>query len=97
MDKRELERFIWQEEKRIEKARNRRGIKATLGFSVWYFIVLYWAWAPSGFFDMLGNAVIALILGFFHLLINSAIFYQIDEIVAAENKYLEELRNKLNK
>ena len=96
MDKNELWELLRQEEKRIEKARNRRGIKATLGFSVWYFIVLYWTGEASGFLDMLGNAFFALILGFFHLIINSAIFYQIDEKVAAENKYLEELKKKLN-
>lgn len=96
MDKNELWKLLRNEEKRIEKARNRRGLKATLGFSVWYFVLLYWTRKPAGFFDMIATTVIALILGFFHLVINGIIFSQINDIVATENKHLEDLRKKLN-
>lgn len=96
MDKNELWKLLRKEEERIEKRRQRRGLKATLGFSIWYFIILYWTREPSGFLDMLGSAVFALILGFFHLVLNGIIFSQINDIVVAENRHLEELRNKLN-
>ena len=95
MDKRELERFIWQEEKRIEKARSQRSLKLIAFLSICYFVVLCWINEPHGL-ELLATIVLSPICGVCHLLINSTIFYPVFSKNTAEDNYIKELKKKLN-
>lgn len=99
MDKKEEYRKLWlqikETEKKIERAKLKRNVTTILCFAVVYFVIFYIQRDPEGW-DILGEALTAIIVSGIHFLANAIIFSQLVHIGDSETKHLEALEKQLS-
>ena len=95
MDKKELYRLLIEKEKEFEKAKGKRAIKTILAYSIVFFLLFCYQLKPSGF-GYLAFALISVLVGGLHFIINIPIYNYLVLQGEAERKYLEELRKQLS-
>ena len=86
---------IQETERRIERAKLKRNIIAILCFAVAYFALFYSLQKPEGW-NILGDALVAIVLAAIHFLVHTLIFSQLFRINNSENSCLESLKKELS-
>ena len=95
MDTKKLRALLYEKEKQVEIARRKRFWKMLAGFSVAYYILLFWMDKPAGI-ELIFNIPIAVIFAGIHIWINSPIFHQVFSIAQAEDNTLRDLRRQIS-
>lgn len=94
MDKKELYRLLAEKDAQFEKAKRKRSFKTILAFSIVFFVLFCYQLKPSGL-DYIGCALISVLVGGVHFIVNAPIYSYLVLQGEAERKYLEDLRKKL--
>ena len=96
MDKKELAKQIYEMEKKAENAQTKRNIITIAIFALVFFLIFCLAEKPTGIYDVLGTAVLSLMVATAHVVINAGIFGRLYEISESERKTIKALREQLD-
>jgi hypothetical protein len=94
MDKNELRNHYYELERRFEANKAKRAVKTILAFAVAFFVIFYSTDRPTGL-EIIGAAVVSIVMAGIHFLVNGLIFSQLISVSNAENKILENMKKKL--
>lgn len=95
MDKKELYRLLIEKEAQFERAKGKRAVKTILAYSIAFFLLFCYQLKPSGL-DYIGCALISVLVGGVHFIVNAPIYSYLVLQGEAERKYLEDLRKQLS-
>ena len=90
-----LHKLYCERDKEFEAAKGKRTILTILGFTVFYFCVLYFTEAPTGW-ELIGALLVALIMAVFHFYINALIFTYLVDKGHDENEVLKQIEKKIS-
>ena len=90
-----LYRLLYQKDQEFEKAKLKRTLLTILGFSLFYFVILY-SIGNNTLKDIIMEIVISVVLGGFHFFINLCIFAPLCQKGREETSFLDSLRKRIS-
>ena len=95
MTKNELRKLYCEQEKRVEKARNKRAITTVAVFAVAIFLLMYTIEKPS-VDEIFGNLLASIFFAGICFLVNGVVFGQLYKISDNERKMLEDIKKRMD-
>ena len=97
MEKKELEKLIFEKSKKAERERRKREYTVIAIFAVVFFIAFcYFEGKPENIGDAVSLLIVSFVLAAIHCAINHLVFGYLSERDEAANKELKELRKQLS-
>ena len=90
-----LYELYYERDKKFESAKGKRTILTILGFTAFYFYVLYSIGEPTGW-DVLWALVVALVMAGFHFFINASIFLWLFRKGQEESDNLKAIKQRID-
>jgi hypothetical protein len=95
MDTKKLQALLLEKERQIEAKRRKRFWKMLTGFSIVYYILLFWIDKPTGT-GLIINVPASIILAGIHIWLNTPIFNQVFSAAQSEDNILRDLRRQVS-
>lgn len=90
-----LQRLYWERDEQFEKAKGKRMILTILGFSIFYYWVLYITVEPSGI-GIFATILPAVMMAVLHVFVNATIFGNLAIKGREETEILERIEKRYN-